>query len=194
MNVKNQIPRYEKNMEITTNINDSQIDFDYTKNVSPFAVSDSPILEEKKSAKLDNLNNHYMRLTTKKQKFLFTSQKDEYCKMVYKNTELYCHCRILIDKLTELWVLNGMPKLVPKKILNLSYKTYYALFNNWYDSTYPLIDVPSWILQNYQKYNSKKKKACKKRVKKYKEELIDITWHPKRFLNWIDPIAKKRWG
>ena len=40
-------------MEITTNIHDSQIDFDYTKNVSPFAVSDSPILEKAKSAKLN---------------------------------------------------------------------------------------------------------------------------------------------
>ena len=90
-----------------------------------------------------------MRLSSQKQKFLFTSQKDEYCKMVYKNTELYLNCRIIIDKLTELWVLNGMPKKVPEKILNLSYKTYYELSNNWYDSTYPLIDVPSWILQNY---------------------------------------------
>lgn len=193
MNVKNQNPRYEKNMKITTNINDSQIDFDYTKNVSPFAVSDSPILEKTKSAKLDNLNNHYMRLSSHKQKFLFTSRKDEYCKMVYKNNELYLNCRIIIDKLTELWVLNGMPKLVPEKILNLSYKTYYELSINWYDSAYILIDVPSWILQNYQLYNIKKKRIHKQKTNKYKEELIETTWQADRILNWIDPVAKKRW-
>ena len=194
MNVKNHFSGFEKNIQITTDIKDSQLNFDYTKNISPFAISDTSLMERVKTGKLDNMTNQYHHLKTNKQKFLFTSRKDEYCKMVYKNTELYCHCKLVIDKLTELWVLNGIPQKVPKKILNLSYKTYYELFNNWHDSSYHLIDVPSWILQNYQKYNTKKKKACKKRLKKYKDELLQTTWHPDRVLHWVEPCAMKRWN